>query len=188
MYRVQYLIDLYKPFVFYTRIISKSYRVTVQLVLPFYSLLFELLERALIKLQKKTTAQKVLLRELVEKSIKKLKKYYLKTYESYSLLYGFSILLTPILKDYQQDLKCFSDDTSEQKRKYQKELEEVQKKSYVGRGALDAPIVLPPQKKKSSLLSLTGISLERPKESAIDEFKRYKRIGILCYQHYYQRY
>lgn len=97
--QVEYLIDIVKPFCAFTQLIGATKTPTIHQVFKVYERLFNHLDDAKDRLQKKRVPWKVEMRDSIDEAWKKLSKYYQKTQTSLGGLYGKAILLDPKTKD-----------------------------------------------------------------------------------------
>ncbi len=97
--QAEYLIDLLKPFAFYTLQIGQTKTPTIQYVFPIYNKILSHLEKVEGKLKRKKQTWKKKLCHSIQKSINKLQKYYGDTHSALGDLYGHAILLNPKMKD-----------------------------------------------------------------------------------------
>jgi hypothetical protein len=95
---VDYLISLAKPFNFATMLISTTKGPTIYMVFLLYVMLFNILEDTKRKLSRKDTAWKVDIRNILNTSYDKLRKYYTAIRGPLRELYGHAILLSPYVK------------------------------------------------------------------------------------------
>jgi hypothetical protein len=98
--QIGYLIDLLRPFCFFTQTIGKTRSVTIPYVLSIYDELYERLfesRRKLVAKQEKYIWVKVLIAG-IEAAQLKLDIYYNKTYGNLGSIYGIGAILNPALK------------------------------------------------------------------------------------------
>jgi hypothetical protein len=110
--KIQYLVDIVRPFNFFTTNIGRTKSITLPYALSIYNILFERLTESRRRLQTKLIASPWV-EELIagiDATEAKLDKYYYKVYTNLGSLYGIGALLNPKLKaeSFNQDY-CWLD-------------------------------------------------------------------------------
>lgn len=93
--QVEYLIDLTRPFSYYTTTIGQTKDVTICHVFAIYDALFSSLHEALELIQSKIYPWTPNIVEGVQAALDKLDKYYSKTHNELGSLYGLAAILNP---------------------------------------------------------------------------------------------
>ena len=98
--QVEYLIDITKPFNFFTQTIGKAKEPTIGFAFDVYTALFEHLHTMIFVLKKKkaafpSRAWVVLLIDAINTALNKLDKYFQQTYNNLGSIYALGTILTP---------------------------------------------------------------------------------------------
>ena len=132
--QVGYLIDLVRPFNFFTTSVGKTRDITLPYALPIYDELFERLtesrRRLRGKVQRYPWVQKLI--EGVDAAESKLDFYYNKTYSNLGSIYGIGALLCPSLKStvFDKDYCWLDFSLKDWRIEYEEQLEELYQKRY----------------------------------------------------------
>jgi hypothetical protein len=172
---VDYLISLAKPFNFATILISTTKGPTVHMVFLLYAMLFNMLEDAKRKLSRKDAAWKVDIRNALNASYDKLRKYYTATTGPLGELYGHAILLSPHVKGAFFKSGIWGHSDSRWGAIYWASLRMLFEKRYCGQNPDNIPDNAQQTKPVRRSLFIDLDAIDDPSElSAKGEFDRYK--------------
>ena len=96
---VSYLIHLTQPLALCTSLIGQTKTPTLCNALSMYNMIFDVLEKAESRLQRKQVRWKRQMLEAVQAAVAKLRKYYGATCERFGDFYGLAVLLSPSSKN-----------------------------------------------------------------------------------------
>jgi len=133
--KIEYLVDIVRPFNFLTTNIGRTKSITLPYALSMYDLLFERLTESRRRLQTKLTASPWV-EELIagiEAAEAKLDKYYYKVYTNLGSLYGIGALLNPKLKaeSFNPDYCWLDFDTKAWDVEFEQQLQSLYTRDYI---------------------------------------------------------
>jgi hypothetical protein len=137
--QIKYLIDILRPFNFFTQTVSKTKGITLPYVLSIYDELFERLSesrrRLLVKVSSCTWVKPLI--QGISAAENKLDDYYHKTYSNLGSIYGIGAILNPKLKLEAFDPNfCWLDPTSRDwAREFEDQFRELFRQGYKDRSS-----------------------------------------------------
>ena len=185
--QLDYLIEISRPFALCTKLIGQTKGPSIHLVYAFFTTIFDLIERAIQKLQRKRLPWKTAMLTALKAALKKLEKYYGWTVDYIGDLYGFGVLLHPGIKDTFWENSSWSKDQAWVD-EYWRKLERLWRKEYYRRVPGEA-IQRRAQHSRPSTndtFSITGLMMgwrqpaaaRSSSRSTESEFARYRAAGM----------
>lgn len=132
--KIGYLIDIVRPFNFFTTTIGKSTNITLPYVLRIYDELFERLNESRRRLKAKVSKYSWVnsLIQGIDAAEAKLDVYYNKTYSNLGSIYGIGALLDPRckLESFDQDFCWLNFNVKDWKQEFEEQFRELYRKNY----------------------------------------------------------
>ncbi len=136
--QIGYLIDIVRPFNFFTSTVGKTKSITLPYALPIYDELFERLNESRRRLKAKSTRLEwvSVLIEGIDAAEAKLDFYYNKTYSNLGSLFGIGAILNPVSRSncFDQDYCWLDFNAKDWKEEFEDQFRELFRRDYSERG------------------------------------------------------